>query len=135
MVEWLLLEKEAKQLEQDVNPDVDTLVVKILSEKFNEKYGSCLNETQRDLIKSYVFSIANDEGESIKQSLAALRETVLSDLDRLQQQTDNQILMEKMCDVKERIVSESVEDITDATISRFLVISQLKDEITEALNE
>jgi len=40
-----------------------------------------------------------------------------------------------MCDVKERIVSESVEDITDATISRFLVISQLKDEITEALNE
>jgi len=135
MVEWLLLEKEVKQLEQDVNPDVDTLVVKILSEKFNEKYGSCLNETQRDLIKSYVFSIANDEGESIKQSLAALRETVLSDLDRLQQQTDNQILMEKMCDVKERIVSESVEDITDATISRFLVISQLKDEITEALNE
>ena len=135
IVEWLLAEKEIKKLEQDVNPDVDALVVKILSEKFNEKYGSCLNETQRDLIKSYVFSIANDSGDSIKKSLISLRETTLSDLSRLQKKIDNQTLMEKMCDVKERIVAESIDDITDATISRFLVISQLKDEITEALNE
>ena len=94
-----------------------------------------MNETQRDLIKSYVFSIANDSGESIKKSLISLREATLSDLSRLQKKTDNQILMEKMCDVKDRIVAESIDDITDATISRFLVISQLKDEIAEDLNE
>ena len=85
--------------------------------------------------KPYVFSITNDEGRIISNILAALKETTLGEMSELEDKTSNETILQKIADVKEKIVAEGVEEVTDETISRFLVISQLKTEITEALNE
>jgi len=135
MVESLLEQKVEKKLDEEIDSDVDKLVVKLLSEKFNKKYGNQLNEEQKDVIRSYVFSVKHDEGRIISNILAELKETTLGEMSELEDKTSNETILQKIADVKEKIVAECVEEVTDETISRFLVVSQLKTEITEALNE
>ena len=67
--------------------------------------------------------------------MTELKENTLSEMSELSDKTSNETLLQKIAGVKEKIVLESVEEVTDETISRFLVISQLKTEITEALDE
>jgi hypothetical protein len=135
MVERLLEQKVEKQLDEEIDSDVDKLVVKLLSEKFNKKYGNQFNDEQKSVIRSYVFSITNDNGRVISKILTELKENTLSEMSELSDKTSNETLLQKIAGVREKIVLESVEEVTDETISRFLVISQLKTEITEALDE
>ena len=135
MVEILLEQKVEKKLDEEIDSDVDKLVVKLLSEKFNKKYGNQFNDEQKSVIRSYVFSITNDSGRVISKLLTELKENTLSEMSELSDKTSNETLLQKIAGVKEKIVLESVEEVTDETISRFLVISQLKTEITEALDE
>jgi len=135
MVERLLEQKIEKQLDEEIDSNVDKLVVKLLSEKFNKKYGNQFNDEQKSVIRSYVFSITNDNGRAISKLLTELKENTLSEMSELSDKTSNETLLQKIAGVKEKIVLERVEEVTDETISRFLVISQLKTEITEALDE
>ena len=132
VIDWLLLEKEIKEVEDHVTEDVDSLVVKIMKEKFNQKYGDQLNEEQRDLIKAYIFSLSQGKGESIKERLSEMKGDTLDNLSDLEESTDNQTLLEKINSVKDKIKNEKIEEVNDQTISRFLIISQLKRELMES---
>ena len=135
MVEWLLSEKSCISLDEIVDPDIDALVVKLMTEKINSKYRNKLNEEQRGIIKSYVFSISSDQGKSISQKLDRMREDTISQLDAFKGLTDNKYILEKIGRVENSIVEISTDKIDDASISKFLVISQLQNEIKEAINE
>jgi len=132
VIDWLLLEKEVKGVEDHVTEDVDSLVVKIMKEKFNQKYGDQLNEEQKDLIKAYIFSLSQDTGESIKEKLSEMKGDTLDNLSELEESTENQTLLEKINSVKDKIKNEKIEEVNDQTISRFLIISQLKRELMES---
>tara|TARA_R110002060_G_scaffold23390_1_gene31644 strand:+ start:906 stop:1601 length:696 start_codon:yes stop_codon:yes gene_type:complete len=81
IVENLLKEKAFDP--SDVKPDInsDSLVVKILTEKFNKKYHDRLNEEQKEIIRTYVFSISNDNSDSIRQKLETIKETTIRQID------------------------------------------------------
>ena len=65
--DYLLEEKIIIDLEDHANPDVDSLVVKIMSEKINEKYDKKFDHDQREILKAYSFSSL---AEGSKESLA-----------------------------------------------------------------
>ena len=135
-VEWLLLEKtDPISLEDNINPDVDALVVKIMTEKINTRYGDKLNEEQKEVVKDYIFSISNNKEDNIINRLSKTRDKILSDMTVFENKTENSILLQKISDVRKRILSESFNSVDDDMISRFLVLIQLKKELSKAIKE
>ena len=135
VVEWLLNEKEESILEEQVDSNVDSLVVKILTEKFNNAYTNRLNDEQKDIVRSYAFSISSDDGLTIRNKLEEIKEDTLCKLNSFFHKEDNVVLREKVNKIKSFIMNESIENICDQTISRFLLISHLKTELLEDTNE
>lgn len=135
IVDWLLKEKVDDVIEEHVSPDVDALVVKILTEKFNQAYQKVLNDEQKNIVRLYALSMSSDKGEQIKEKLEKLKENTLNEIEQYFLKEDNKILLEKVEAIRKLIVSENIENICDETISRFLVISQLKAELMEVAGE
>ena len=134
--EWLLSEKEGtKNLENSVNADVNSLVVQIMTEKINSRYGDKLNEDQRDIIKDYVFSISENKNEKILNRLHETKDRILLDLDIFRDKTENKVILNKISSVKDKILTESFNYVDDSTISRFLILVQLKRELSNMMEE
>jgi len=136
IVGWLLEEKEeVNLLEEHTSPDVDSLVVKILTEKFNQTYKKVLNDEQKNIVNLYALSMSADNGEKIKQKLKSLKEDTLNEIGQYFEKEDNKVLLEKVESIKKLIIHENISTVDDETISRFLVISQLKAELLEVSGE
>lgn len=131
IVEWLLSEKEEIKNNSEPAPCVDSLTVKILTEKFNTRYGSLLNEEQRTVIKHYMFSIREGNSKAITDHLSELRENTLNTLLEFKESCKNSVLLEKIEKVQSSVSDLSCDIVDDETIKRFLTISQLKSEIKE----
>jgi len=130
-----LLESKVEDLEieKEANPDVDGLVVKIMTEKINKKYQNRMSEEQRELIREYVFSLSGNE-DKILSKLTKTKSDSLDILEKLQETTINNIILEKIEFVKQKIKNESFDEINDESMSRILTLIQLKKEIKEALD-
>jgi hypothetical protein len=131
---WLLTEKKDDDISCHKNEDVNSLTVKIMTEKFNKKYGSTLNSDQTNLIKEYVFSLSTGKTEEFKEYLSYLKRLALHELSSFSKTCENDILNEKINIVHKNITSLMTNEINDETISRFLLVSGLKDELTENEN-
>lgn len=128
---WLLTEKVNDDVDQHKNDDINSLTVKIMTEKFNKKYGKTLNDNQAALIKEYVFSISSGKTDAFKDYLTSIKSQALLELHNFSSTCDNEILNEKINTVKRNVESLSTTSIDDETIARFLLVSGLKDELTE----
>jgi hypothetical protein len=130
---------EEKQLEKDVqshvSEDIDSLVVKILSEKFNKKYGETLNHEQKSLVRTYVFSIVSDGGEKITSLLESMRKRTLKEIKALESKTENKTIQEKIPEVVFKINELRCDSPDDDLISKYLTVSQLKQTLLEVENE
>tara|TARA_B100001123_G_scaffold442785_1_gene587207 strand:- start:133 stop:993 length:861 start_codon:yes stop_codon:yes gene_type:complete len=134
---WLLDESQGSDegkilLEKE---DVNVLTVKILTEKFNKKYGNMLNEEQQDIVKRYVFSLDEIDSSRFANDLSNIRVNTLLELKEYSKNCDNEVLNEKINEVTSRVKNLAIGPIDDSLISRFLVISKLKEELLEMGNE
>lgn len=132
VVQWLLKEKivESTDLEAPA-PEVDGLVVKIMNEKFNQKYSGKLNQDQTRLIQEYIFSIENGQEENFVARLNSMRQTALRQLNDLKESTDNTTLQDRIPKVEKALRGLVFESLSDEVISRFMTISQLITELNE----
>ena len=117
------------------NEDVNSLVVKIMTEKLNARYGSSLDKDQKSILREYVFSKSLGPNSRISAQLEKSKRDCLADLNSYKDQTENRTILEKIHEVSDRIQNESIGLVDDEKISKFLVIMQLKRELQEALNE
>ena len=120
--------KENMKLSEQRNKEVDNLVVKVMTEKFNQKYSSQLSDLQQLLIKEYVFN-ENTEGKAFKNVLDRIKETVLRDLSDYTSECDNQIVAKKINEVKEDIRTLDINTLDDQTMTRFLTLCNLSEEL------
>ena len=127
--------KQVIELDDIKDPDVDELVVKIMSEKINKKYSGKLDDLQQHVLKEYVFSISHDKDDRIRKVLDEIKSETLADIGLLYSSTDNSVILDKIDSVKKKIQNESLEKIDDETVSRFLVLIKLRKEIIGAINE
>jgi|TARA_R110000824_G_scaffold28008_7_gene94506 hypothetical protein len=135
VAEWLLSEKSSVS-QPEIDEDVDALVVKIMTEKLNKKYSNQLNNEQRSLMKMYAIRADDENDDKIKDYLSILKEKTLISLQDFKLKCDNKILSEKFSVVSNKLDNINLDEaVTDSTISRFLTICDLKDQLSEALNE
>jgi len=136
IIERMLSEKEKNiTIEESVDPNVDSLVVKIMTEKINEKYKDNLCSEQRDVIRSYVFSMSHDGGTSILEKVQNIKDKTIENLNEFEKKTDSKFLLEKIDTVRKRICDEAIDEINDESIAKFLTLIQLKQELREAIYE
>ena len=130
-VEMLLRENDEKTIEDERNEEISQLTVNIMIEKFNKKYGMVLNDEQRGIIKEYVFSAATGNDKKILSELKKMKSQTIRQLKSFRRSCDNNILLEKIDVVESRLNETKAEKVDDDTISRFLLMSKLKQEILE----
>lgn len=133
--DMLLAEKKNESLDVLHDDNVSALTVRLMTEKFNKRYGQQLNDEQQTLIKEYVFSTRHGETKEFKGYLNELKASLSIELDLYANNCKNEILNEKMNKVQDAVVILDTDNINDATVSRFLLVSQLKTEIMEADDE
>ena len=131
----LLAEKKDMPLDVFQDDDVSTLTVRLMTEKFNKRYGQQLNDEQQSLIKEYVFSTQHGETKEFKNYLNELKASLSIELDLYASNCKNEILNEKMNRVQEAVSVLDADSVDDTSISRFLLVSQLKSEIMETDDE
>jgi len=128
---WLLSEKKGEDhILIDETPGTTRLLMKVMMKKLNEKYSNSLNEEQREIIKAYAFSTANEDKNTIKKKLEEIREKLLQSINRyLEQSKEDKFLTNKIQDVKLKMLSESLDVIDDSTVSKFMLYSTLRHEL------
>ena len=130
----ILEEKLERSLESEKNPDVDQLVVKIMSEKINKKYKGVFNRDQKKILNMYAISSSSkDEGKAkeLEGLLESIREKSIVSLDGLVDATENKTIFSKIQEVKQAIGMQEITDLNDQKISRFLTMIDLCNEIRE----
>lgn len=132
VVQHLLTQKNNDKVDLTTPaPEVDSLVVKLMNEKFNQKYSGKLNNDQTTLIQDYIFSIENGQEEKFAVRLNQLRESALTKIGQLKAATKNQTLQERLPLVEKALKSLQINELNDETISRFMTVSQLVTELNE----
>jgi hypothetical protein len=129
--EILLKENSVARLRDQADSNVNRLTVKLMLEKFNKKYGSILNEEQVSIMKSYIFAPDRDT----QNFLCEVKNSTLKELKKYEKVCDNKTIQEKIESVLTTINSISESSITDDNISKFLLLSSLKQEILEENHE
>jgi hypothetical protein len=131
MVEFLTGNKQQIQEEVEVNPDVDALVVKIMNEKFNNKYASKLTKEQKDLIQDYVFSLQSNTHEFISERARSIQISTIERLRELKKAEKNTIILEKIDNVMNQVNNIDFTTLNDEKIARLMTLNQLISEIKE----
>jgi len=120
--------KQSESILKEHDKEVDNLVVKVMTEKFNDKYGKQLTDVQQVLIKQYVFAESGDT-KGFRNMLKRIKETVLRDLVDYQTECDNNHVANKINEVKEDIRSLDINTLDDQTMTRFLTLCDLSEEL------
>ena len=120
--------KQTESILKEHDKEVDNLVVKVMTEKFNDKYGKQLTDVQQVLIKQYVFAESGDT-KGFRSMLKRIKETVLRDLVDYQTECDNNHVANKINEVKEDIRSLDINTLDDQTMTRFLTLCDLSEEL------
>lgn len=112
---------------------VDSLVIKILNEKFNKKYAGSLTEDQRTLIRDYVIMNTSDgpSAEMVKRA-KRIKEETLKTLTLIEKTEPNQIIQESLKDVRTRVTSLDLSTLDDDKLGKLMTLSQLIEEAREA---
>ena len=124
----LMAPKSVPTLSEEHTKEVDNLVVKVMTEKFNDKYSKQLTEVQQMLIKEYVFS-ENGDTERFQSMLGNIKETVIRDLSDYESDCDNNHVSNKINEVKEDVRSLDINTLDDNTMTRFMTLCDLSEEL------
>ena len=113
------------------SPGTSRLLMKMMMKRLNEKYAGVLSDEQRQLIRAYAFSTANDDPESIKKKLVEVKERLLAEIiDFGHRNADNEYVSKKMEEARQHIEGETLEVVDDDTVTRFMLYAKLSTELT-----
>jgi len=130
---WLRETKESKKVEDYVTPDVDRLSVKIMREKFNNKYKD-LSTRQKNMLVDYMFD-SKDGTEKMTENLSKVRLDLINELSVFRDKCANKVLSEKLPIVLEKVSSLNPTNLEDVNITKFLLAIKVCEELTENVDE
>lgn len=133
LLTWLTSQKASPSdpvISED-SPGTSRLLMKVMMKKLNEKYSGLLNAEQKELIRAYAFSTANDDPESMKKKLSEIRGRLISSIDVFSSKNpDNKYVLEKLSQTKEQLLSEDVSIVNDDVVTRFMLYTKLESELS-----
>jgi hypothetical protein len=133
--EWLLTDNPTRSIDELKTPGVNPLTVKIMTDKFNQKYGRSLTSAQKEIIQEYAFSKSPGRDDIVRGMLTRQKDELLRGLSSYARECSNKILLAKIPEVREKITTLDLNEMSDTGISRFLVLAQLGHEIMEGEDE
>ncbi len=123
--------EDADQALPDDSPGEGRLLMKVMMRKLNEKYAGAMSGEQRQLLRAYAFSTANDDPQSISLKLAEVKQRLLAEIDAFEaQQTVSEHLGSKLSETRKLLDSELLESVDDDTVTRFMLYTKLSGELT-----
>jgi hypothetical protein len=124
LLEWMKSEKNSQQtLTELKSEDINNLTVKIMREKFEKKWEGKLSDTQRSLIRDFV------NGDIDKSTLDSIKNRVVRGLNKLKESSRSDVLLEKVDAVKKNVISTSSEVLDETSISKFMQLTSLYEEL------
>lgn len=126
--EHLMLEKNVPQIESFHTPDVDRLILKIMREKVQEKYGGMLTTEQSDLLRDYVL-YSDKNPEKLSAKLESVKKKTHRLLSGYSQECDNSMVSKNIQEVTTRVKSLRTSSPDDPLISQYLTVMKLTNEI------
>ena len=124
----LLRPEDVSVLEEQVNPEINNLVVQIMTEKFNKRFGNSLTQDQKTLIKEYVFS-QNGDTNRFSSTLGSIRRKTIKELKNYKRECDNVVVSKKIDPVIQSLQEIDISKINDSTMARFLMLCHLQYEL------
>lgn len=116
----------------DETPGTARLLMKVMTQRLNEKYSQSLSDSQKSLLKAYVFSTATADVGIIEKRLADIREAVLKNINEYSStNASNEFLLEKLSSTKEKILSENIHSVDDDLVTRFMLYTKLNSELVD----
>jgi len=133
LVKWLVTEKTEvpDTTVTDDTPGASRLLMKIMMKKLNEKYAGMLSEEQRNMLRAYAFSTANDDQESITKKLVEVKGRLVTEIAEFgNKNPDNEYVNKKLDEVRQQLESEDLGTVDDETVTRFMLYTKLSSELT-----
>lgn len=127
-VEILMTPKHLPELLKSDN--VNGLSVKIMKNKVAKKFGGELNETQLGL----VVSAAKGDSQKAKALMQKTKHDSIRVLENFKKTNSNEVLNEKISPVMESIMSLDDSDVSEHNIAKYLLLSNLTEEIVRDEN-
>ena len=125
-----LIQKEDLKEVSEINPqDVDKLVLELMTEKLNSRYNEDLNEEQKKILQAYSLYCTENNKSKMRDYLSHLKNETILEMKKYKNETDSEMLREKLNTVVERVISLSTDTINDDLIKKFMTVSQLKKEL------
>jgi hypothetical protein len=127
---WLMTEKREVELESGPTPDsVEQLAVNIMVKRLNEKWSGLLTDDQKRVLRLHIFSDGRSQEmveflRQVGQETATLVERYLATA-----KVTDAYNVGPLQEALEIIKAESVSSLDDETVSRFLTIIKLRDEL------
>lgn len=110
----------------------DRLVLKIMTEKFNRRYGEELTADQKKIIEGYVF-LSDKNPSQLQEFFKVKKQEALEKLENFEDTSDNKYLLSKLDEVREKIASLPAKDINDQNVVKFLTLTKMISEIKKEL--
>jgi len=116
--------------------DIDSLVVKIMTEKFNRKYSDTLNPEQKEIVRLFAFSGKDSAARTeLVSLLSQIQEKTLKVMSSrtLNESSLDRPLRNKLAEIK-ALMSDGgeygdVTKLTEDAISFYMTISKLREEM------
>jgi hypothetical protein len=133
LLRWLVTEKLSSPdaAMPAESPGTSRLMMKVMMKRLNEKYASVLNDEQKQLVRAYAFSTANNDPVSIKLKLQEIQQKLLGEIDEYSLNNPNdEYVNKKLVEAKQRLETETLESVDDDTVTRFMLYTKLSSELT-----
>ena len=132
VIDILLKEKINKDIYEEKkdldNSNSDKLVMKIMTEKINQKYGD-MSEDQKSIIKNYALYNNVENNSKLTKFLYEQKKKCIRQLEMFESINKNSFVQTKIKDVKEKVISLNENSVNDDTIIRFMTVSKLINEL------
>ena len=129
----LLLREKNKVSEQKYDAThSDRLVLKIMTEKFNRRYGEELTRDQKKIIEGYVF-LSDKEPQKLQEFFEIKKSEAMHKLESFEDKSDNRYLLSKLDEVRKKINELASNEIDDKNVVKFLTLTKMISEIKKEL--
>jgi hypothetical protein len=110
----------------------DRLVLKIMTEKFNRRYGEELSSDQKRIIEGYVF-LSGKEPQKLQEFFEIKKSEALNNLETFEDRSENKYLLSKLDEVRAKIKELPSKEINDTNVVKFLTLTKMISEINKEM--
>ncbi len=129
----LLRPKPQAEMNEMKNPEINSLVVKLMREKFNKSYSKNLSNSQMNLVSEWII---NGSTAALVSELKGTQSMCTEAISQYRQNCDNDFVLNNLVEVADSISSVNFNDtITEAHIIKAMTMHEIIDELSGEENE